>query len=242
MKVIRPNCRVQFTAEDIDFILEVLGPRAGNNQTLVRLLADEEARDLLLDDEALYRAVLEQPHCLRVSTHFYFYLLVRHVLRRAHVLDRGVADYVAEILAEFSRTERMRYVARGHSQPLDYFVDLLAALHQADEFTAFYLRAHIGDYSLFLAGVFPEHIRHRAAQRGAPDLSYYEQLGRSNYRAARDHRLASRYALADIFDVLSERFQTTRLALNDLGERLLLLGETDAAAAKLRPPSPELGI
>ena len=62
MKVIRGNCRVQFTAEDIDFILSVLGPRAGTQETLIKLLGDEQTRDLILDDEALYRAVLEWPH------------------------------------------------------------------------------------------------------------------------------------------------------------------------------------
>jgi hypothetical protein len=41
---------------------------------------------------------------------------------------------------------------------------------------------HIGNYSLFLTGVFPERIRARAEQRGFPDLRYYESLGRSQYR------------------------------------------------------------
>ena len=41
MMVIRPNCRVQFTAEDIDFILRVLGPKAGSAETIAGLLGDE---------------------------------------------------------------------------------------------------------------------------------------------------------------------------------------------------------
>ena len=53
MMVIRPNCRVQFTAEDIDFILRVLGPKAGCAETIASLLGDEETRDLILDDDAL---------------------------------------------------------------------------------------------------------------------------------------------------------------------------------------------
>ena len=50
--MIRPNCRAQFAAEDIDFILSVLGPKIGTAECLVKLLADEESRDLILDDEA----------------------------------------------------------------------------------------------------------------------------------------------------------------------------------------------
>ena len=67
MKLIQPNCRVQFAAEDVDFILSVLGARLGDSECLIRLLADEESRDLILDDEALLHALLERGGCLRVS-------------------------------------------------------------------------------------------------------------------------------------------------------------------------------
>src|SRR5437867_12680462 len=121
MKVIQPNCRVQFTAEDIDFIISVLGPGTGSADSLVRLLADAEARDLILDDESLFRALIEQRGCLRVSSHFYFYVLVRHVFKRSGLEDRVIADYVAEVLAEHSRMENMRCVVPGNPKPLDYF-------------------------------------------------------------------------------------------------------------------------
>ena len=47
MKMIQPNCRVQFGAEDIEFNLSVLGPSIGTSQCLVKLLANEESRDLI---------------------------------------------------------------------------------------------------------------------------------------------------------------------------------------------------
>lgn len=227
--MIQPNCRVQFTAEDIEFILSVLGRKAGDMDCLIKLLTDEESRDLILDDEELFRALLERSGCLRVSAHLYFYVLVRQVFLRADLKDRTVADYVAEVLAEFARAERARCVAPGQSNPLDYFFEMLAALQTADERTSFQIRVHIGNRSLFLSGVFPDHIRSRAERKGFPDLSYYEALGRSQYRAASDHRLARRYELAQILDTLSDRFQATRRALNDLSERVFSLGDTNYA-------------
>src|SRR5438309_10855525 len=151
MNVIQPNCRVQFTAEDIDFILSVLRPKVGAADGLVKLLADEESRDLILDDEDLLRAVLEHRSCLRISTHFYFYILVRQVFRRSGIMERMVADYVAEVLAEFSHLERAQCRLNGQAQPLDYFFEMLGALQTADDTTRFYIRAHIGNYSLFLS-------------------------------------------------------------------------------------------
>lgn len=221
MQVIRPNCRAQFSAEDIDFIVETLGRKRPD--CLVDLLKDEESRDLILDDELLFRAVLERPECLHISMHLYFYILVRNVFRGSGVEEREVADYVAEVLAEFSRTHRSQLRAHRHGPATDYFVDMLAALKTADDITSFFIRAHMGNYSLFLSGVFPDHIRMRSERRGAPDIRYYEEIGRSSFRAASDHRLAYKYDVADIFNTLSERFQTTRRALNDLGERLVSL-------------------
>jgi len=227
MHVIQPNCRVQFTAEDIDFILSVLRPKVGAADSLIKLLADEETRDLILDDENLLRAVLEHRSCLRISAHFYFYILVRQVFRRSGIQGREVADYVAEVLTEFSRLERTQCRIKGQVQPLDYFFEMLGALQTVDDTTRFYIRAHIGNYSLFLSGIFPDRVRFRAEFRGAPDLKYFEELGRANYRVASDHRLARKYDLDGIFNTLSERFQTTRLALNDLGERLITLGDIE---------------
>ena len=232
MKVIQPNCRVQFTAEDIAFIMAVLGKK-GNAPSLVALLTDPETRDLILDNDALFHALLEQRACLRVSSHFYFYVLVRHVLRQSGLEDRSVADYVAEMLSEFSQEGRGRLIAPGQAGPLDYFFEMLAALQTADDRTAFYIRAHIGNHSLFLSGVFPDRIRHRAERRACPDLKYYEELGRINFHVAGSHRLAQHYDLAAIFETLSTRFAKTRLALNDLAERVFSLGDPGCAVTSV---------
>ena len=56
--MIQPNCRTQFAAEDIDFILSVLGHKIETADCLVKLLADllaENAAGLhvLVDDVVL---------------------------------------------------------------------------------------------------------------------------------------------------------------------------------------------
>ncbi len=233
MKIIQPNCRVQFAAEDMAFICFVLGRKTSDTETLVKLLTDEESRDALLDDEQIFHALLERDGCLRVSTHFYFYVLVRHVFRRAGITDRKVADYVAEVLAEFARAEQSRCVVPGQPAPLDYFFEMLAALQTADDRTAFQIRAHIGNYTLFLSGIFPERIRERAERRGFPDLKYYEALGRTQFGTASDHRLAQRYQLTEVYNTLAERFGTTRLALNDIADRLFSIGDKNYALENL---------
>lgn len=225
MKLIQANCRAQFTAEDIDFVLSVLGEKAGAGDTLVKLLTDVDTRDLILDDPALFQALIEGHACVRVSTRFYFYILIRQTLLRADIQDRGVADYVAELLTAFSRTERLRCVLPGGGLPMDYFFEMVAALDKADDHARFQLRMHIGNQSLFLAGMFPDRIRRRAERCGAPSVGYYEALGQASYRVASDHRLAQRFDLAPVLTTLADRFHETRQALNDAAERLLFLGD-----------------
>lgn len=227
MNVIRPNCRLQFTAADVEFILSVFSADPDKTKSLTRLLTEPDSMDIILDDEMLFRALLERRGCLKVSTHFYFYVLVRHVLRRTGIEDRAVSDYVAELLAEFSRAERARRPIASDPHPMDYLVDMLAALHKADDQSRFLIRAHIGNHSLFLSGVFPDHLRFRAQVRAAPELEYFEELGSANYRVASEHQLAKRYELGPIFHVLAEAFHATRLALNDLSDRLITLGEPE---------------
>lgn len=226
MKVIQPHCRVQFTAADIDFIVAVLAGKS-DLETLVQLLTDEQCRDEILDDDKLYRALLELRGCLKVSSRFYFYILVRHVLRKAGIDDRSVADYVAEMLAEFSRNEAHEAVVPGGSARCEYVYEMLAALERADERSRFIIRAHIGNHSLFFTGIFPESIQSRAETRGFPDLKYYEGLGQMNFRMVSDHRLAHRYDLASIYSTLGEQFQSARRALNDMADRLVSIHEPD---------------
>src|SRR5437773_2984822 len=111
MKVIQPNCRVQFTAEDIDFILSVLRPKVGNAECLVKLLTDEESRDLILDDEALLRAVLEHRSCLRISAHFYFY-----IRSEEHTSElQSHHDLVCRLLLEKKKKKKTKNDLQCHS-------------------------------------------------------------------------------------------------------------------------------
>ena len=243
MLLIQPNCRIQFTADDLDFIAATLDQKSRDHHVLLDLLGDDETRDMILDDEQLFHALIEHRGCLRVSNRLYFYIIVRNVLKKADIDDRDVADYTAEMLTQFSQSDRSVCRIPGQEVSCEYFFEMLAALQNADERTSFYIRAHIGNHSLFLSGVFPQRIRYRAEKKGFPDMRYYEALGQSNFRIASDHRLAARYDLGPIYATLSERFQTARQALNDMSERLVCLGDLDSGIdSLLRQSIKEFGL
>ena len=93
--MIQANCRARFTAQDFEFVIRVLGRDSRQKISLVDLLTDPESRDQILDDESLYRAVLENTGNLTISPQFYFYVLARLVLRRAGIArTRGCRRYL----------------------------------------------------------------------------------------------------------------------------------------------------
>jgi len=65
--VIQPNCRTQFTAADIDFIVSVFKTEEGPSESLVKLFSDPESLDALLDHDLIFKALLERTGFLKVS-------------------------------------------------------------------------------------------------------------------------------------------------------------------------------
>ena len=220
--MITANCRDRFTAEDFDFVVETLASSEQDSVSLVKLLTDAEARDAILDHPRLFQSLLEDGAPVRISPQLYFYVLTRHVLKETGLEDRSLSDYVASLLERFSDRAHMRSPADGATGPIQYVSDMLVALRTASPTQTFLIRAHIGNYALFISGIFRESVESRA-QRGAPDLSYYEDMGRSNYHAAARHHVAKTAALDGVYGQLAESFREVRGALNHLSDSLLHL-------------------
>jgi hypothetical protein len=222
--MIRANCRARFTAADFDFIVRTLARSSNDHVSLVDLLSDAETRDAVLDHPKLVQAILSNPAHLRISSQFYFYVLARHVLQQAGIGDRKLCDYVGSLLETFSRASQLQRPDEIENHALEYISDMLIALKRMTREQAFLLRAHIGNYSLFISGIFHENAQRRC-QRGGPDLRFYEEIGRTNYQMVASHETAKRCELNDVFANLAGQFRGVRLALNDLSDRLLNLDD-----------------
>ena len=227
MKVIRANCRIQFTPQDIAFLLTTLERGTGQGSALQDLLSDNDSRTLLLDSDHIYEAIIDTPQNLQISLHLYFYVLVRRVLRNAGIEDESVADYVAELLSEFTKSTRPAESSSDSKTPplsLDAWIE---TLDRGNHRVRFEQKAYVANRLLFHTGIHEEWLRHRTARRGAPTLEFYESVGPMFYRDAGQHSLAESYDLRPIFEQLSDSFHETRLALNDLATRLIHLDEPE---------------
>jgi hypothetical protein len=220
--MIQPNCRARFTGEDFNFVVRTLARSPGNEVSLVELLTDIETRDQILDHDELVRAVLDGPWNLTISPQFYFYILARLVLKRSGIDDRTLTDYVASLLEKFSQIRQLYAPVQNLETP--YLSDLLLALKNASAYQTFLIRAHIGNYALFISGIFHENIESRS-QRGAPSFSFYENMGRASFHALAVHDVARRYELSGLFEKLADHFHECRLALNRLTDEFVNIGD-----------------
>lgn len=223
--MIKANCRDRFTAADFAFVVSTLARSERDSVNLVDLLTDAEARDSIVDHPRLFQTILERGAPLTISPQLYFYILIRHVLKETGIDDRGVSDYLASLLERFSQTARLKSPADGCATPIQYVSDMLVALQTATPVQTFLIRAHVGNYALFITGIFCGSV-HSRAQRGAPDVTFYEELGSSNFHAASQHQVARSASLSAIYERLAEHFHEVRLALNHLSDSLLHLDDS----------------
>ena len=222
--MIRANCRARFTAADFDFVVRTLARSRADHVSLIDLLSDADTRDSVLDHPRVIDAILSGTGHLRISSQFYFYVLARHVLQQAGIADRKLCDYVGSLLEAFSSASHLQPPDKIDSYSQQYISDMLIALTRATPEQAFLLRAHVGNYSLFISGIFHENAERRHL-RGGPDLKFYEQIGRTNYQLIASHATARRCELNDVYEELAERFREVRLALNQLSDQLLNLDD-----------------
>ncbi len=216
--MIYANCRDRFTADDFDFIVKTLGRSQSDSVTLPQLLTDKETLDGILEHPLLVDSILTQTDHLRISPQLYFYVLVRHVLKQT--ADKRVCDYIAALLDTFTRTAGMRAPVNGAEGPVQYLSDMMLALQRATPRESFLIRVHVGNYSLFITGIFRETIERRSS-RGAPDCRFYEEMGSANFQVAARCNEAKQCELSGVYDRLGSGFHEVRLGLNRLAENLL---------------------
>src|SRR5256886_157720 len=177
-----------------DFGLVALGRAGGAARRRARYerVLLEQGPDPLLDEPGLLEALLAVRTLAVPSPPLFAYVAVRHTLRAAAVDDRELADYLAALLLEFGDHDRHTRIRRADDESYGYLVDIVEDLTGLDDSgeRGLLLRVHLGNYSLWFAGLFPDYIEARRTRKGGPDLPYYDEVGRQGYRLASEHRLA----------------------------------------------------
>ncbi|HET8649360.1 MAG TPA: hypothetical protein VFL95_04935 [Gemmatimonadales bacterium] len=218
--MIRADMRGRLTAADLQLVILLLSRGSASRRVALERQLMQEGPDALLDAPELLERLLAVRTVLVPSEVLFFYVLVRHTLQHAGLDDRDLADYLAALVLTFGQRDRAWRVDWNDDQCHGYLVDILADLEASEGERRFRVMAHLGNYALWLAGLFPDYIAARRLRKGGPDVTYYDSLGRRGYAMASDHALAGRYGLDGVFRTAADRFPALRASLNILSDRV----------------------
>lgn len=218
--MILANVRSRLTREDAQLVVRLVARGSGRALDEAEGKLADQGLDPLLDDPRLQEGLLDSRQGAHASLPLFTYVIVRNALLASGESDRMLADYVASLLLQFGLRQRARQISTHDDATYDTLASLGEELEGGDANRSFLARAHLGNYALWMSGIFPDHIERRRWNRGGPDLRYFECMGTRGFRLAADHRLASEHGLSVLFATAAEKFPQLRVALNRVSDRL----------------------
>ena len=135
----------------------------------------------------------------------FFHAMARRTFTELGVGDDAVVGYVAAVLTDFSRADRLYALRTPHGTSASMAQIAAAAAETPHDERSLVrthaLRKYVADYALFMSGLFRTHVE----QRGA--LDYYFQEGQRAYWDVSEMDLARYRTGFLLFQQLSRNFE-----------------------------------
>ena len=219
--MVNGHVRASLTRDDAQLALRLIARGSDDALRAAEALLRDGGINAVLDDARLAPAMLESRAGAHASLPLFFCAVVRQALAAVDEHDHGLADYVSDILIQFAHGGRAERIAEHDDQSYETLTSLVAEVDSPDAPRSFLVRQHLGNYALWLSGLFPDRIETRRWRRGGPGLDYYDELGRRGFALAAEHRLANEVGMRTVFEHAAERFVKLRVALNRVSDTLL---------------------
>jgi hypothetical protein len=147
-------------------------------------------------------------------------LVGRHYAQEIGIRDPELIGYVAHLLAEFCDAGHLTTIRNASGRPLTDVGEMLLesdpVYGPAPSFDRErQVRKHIGDYTLFFAGMFPESINHNRLRRERLE-SFVEwvRAGKESYYIVSKFEYFEYAKVAPMFARLSQKFEDCVYGLN----------------------------
>lgn len=162
-------------------------------------------------------AQISQDHPLRAL----FQHLVRGNFRRGAQLDDAeVADYVSRLLIDFTHVENVYRIHNARGKRLDDVAGMLIESNPLLDAQSFdrerAVRKHVGDFTLFFTGLFPESVSSlpRLRPLSVDTFVDYVAAGKESYRIVSAFNLFEYREEAPLFGRLAYHFEQCVHGLN----------------------------
>ena len=147
-------------------------------------------------------------------------LVSRHYAEEIGLRDPQIVNYVAHLMAEFCDVEQLFKIRNAGGQPLtdvgEMLVESNPVFGPAPSFDRErQVRKHIGDYTLFFTGMFPESINHfRLRRHRTENFVDWIKAGKESYYIVSKFEHFEYAKVAPLFANLSQNFEQCVYGLN----------------------------
>lgn len=156
----------------------------------------------------------------------FFYRLTERTLSELGLFDSDIANYLAGVLSDFAHADKLYSLKSENGGRVDRITDMLT--QWPDEtalLTQRAMRRYVGDYALFMSGLFRTHVE----QRGSLDL--YLKTGRMSYQKVSELDLALYRTGFLMFQELSNKFEYYSGALDYMRKAHFALAPKESPVA-----------
>ena len=138
-------------------------------------------------------------------------LVERTFLQTLGVYEPGVTDYLADVLTDFAHMKHVYKVKDLQGRPLEEVADMLLQADVRLQATSFNrereVHKHIGDFTLFWAGVYPEALPRLQARSAQGPPAGLRPAGQEQLRHRRLVRLRRVPPAGPVLRKLSDEFE-----------------------------------
>ncbi len=151
-------------------------------------------------------------------------LIRKNFYHELHLYDHQVTGYLADLLIDFLRTDQLYKIRNSRGKHLEDVGEMLIESNPALDAPSFErereVRKHIGDFTLFLTGLFPESLPCRRRSLRLDPLVDYVRTGKESYDIVSKFDQFEYRDVAPLFRKLSENFELCIFGLNRIGDEL----------------------
>ena len=155
-------------------------------------------------------------------------LVHRNLTHQLRLSAPGVSEYIAGLLVDFTVTENLYCIRDARGRRLEDVGEMLIASNPMLEGRSFdyerLVRKHIGDYTLFLTGLFPEYVARLPRRQVRLDAFVdYMKAGKESYGVVAAFNQFEYSREAPLFAALSDQFELCVFGLNQVKNDLKML-------------------
>ncbi len=135
---------------------------------------------------------------------------------RLGVTDVQLVDYLSELLTRFVRTDAMHRVRQYSGRPATEVVHMLSEADKRIGMAKREVHRHVGDFTLFWSGMYPESLRQTRATDCTDGFLDYCHQGKRAYRIAAEIEGGDNPPACELLLRLSEQFEMCAYGLREI--------------------------